>query len=188
MLWLNWLRSPNALRTLCRSQKPAFPRSEKPKLQLTPCGHVCRTWQFRTWQVQMGNTIDWWYHNIVCRWVAPLEFNLEDMNSTELHAGVFDGLEHLWKLSLKGNRLRTLPEGLFRNLSSLSILDLQGNCLRTLPGGLFRHLSSLRDLYLQNNGLEELPSSVWAWNHVDKVFCLFDFQRKASLLLLFKWL
>ena len=62
--------------------------------------------------------------------------HLENMNLTELPAGVFDGLEYLHRLHLQGNKLRTLPEGLFRNLSSLRIL------------------------YLQNNGLEELPSSV----------------------------
>ena len=37
------------------------------------------------------------------------EFNLEDMNLTELHAGVFDGLEHLWKLSLKGKQIENAP-------------------------------------------------------------------------------
>ena len=106
------------------------------------------------------------------------ELYLENMNLTELPAGVFDGLdrvEYLWKLSLKGNALRTLPEGLFRNLSSLRRLDLdlQGNQFRSLPEGVFRNLSSLRRLWLQNNGLEELPSSVWARNHVDKIFvCL----------------
>ena len=90
---------------------------------------------------------------------------LENMNLTELPAGVFDGLEHLngdLFLSLQGNKLRTLPEGLFRNLRSLGELHLQGNKLRTLPEELFRNLSSLRRLYLQNNGLEELPSSVCA--------------------------
>ena len=64
--------------------------------------------------------------------------HLENMNLTELPAGVFDGLEYL-----RG-------------------LHLQGNCLRTLPEGLFRNLNGLRYLYLQNNGLEELPSSVCA--------------------------
>ena len=87
--------------------------------------------------------------------------HLGNMNLTELPAGVFDGLEHLWRLDLRGNKLRKLPEGLFRNLSGLN------------------------NLYLQNNGLEELPSSVWARNHVDKVVCWFDLQRTASLLSLF---
>ena len=41
-----WLLSPNALRTLCRSQKTEIPWPEKPKLQLTPCGHVLWTWFF----------------------------------------------------------------------------------------------------------------------------------------------
>ena len=103
-----------------------------------------------------------------------LHLHLENMDLTDLPAGVFDGLERLSKLSLKGNKLRTLPEGLFWNLSSLSELHLPGNRLRTLPEGLFRNLSSLGRLSLQNNGLEELPSSVWAQNHVDKMFvCLF---------------
>ena len=120
--------------------------------------------------------------------------HLENMNLTELPAGVFDGLEYLGGLHLQGNCLRTLPEGLFRNLSglrylylqnnclrtlpegllrnlsSLSELHLQGNKLRTLPEGLFRNLSGLRYLYLQNNGVEELPSSVCAQNHVNAIF------------------
>ena len=96
---------------------------------------------------------------------------LENMNLTELPAGVFDGLEYLRELHLQGNKLRTLPEDLFRNLSSLSELHLQGNYLRTLPDGLFRNLSSLRRLYLQDNGLQELPSGVCARNHVDLIVC-----------------
>ena len=73
------------------------------------------------------------------RWVLRQSLYLENMNLTELPAGVFDGLEY-----------RTL------------LLSLQGNKLRTLPEGLFQNLSGLRYLYLQNNGLEELPSSVCA--------------------------
>jgi len=74
-------------------------------------------------------------------YLHPVEgryLHLENMNLTELPAGVFDGLEYLTELHLQGNKLRTLPEGLFWNLSGL------------------------RSLYLQNNGLEELPSSVCA--------------------------
>ena len=66
------------------------------------------------------------------------QLHLENMNLTELPAGVFDGLEDLRKLHLQGNRLRTLPKNVFRNLRGL------------------------RYLYLQNNGLEELPSSACA--------------------------
>ena len=95
-------------------------------------------------------------------WGGSSHLYLENMNLTELPAGVFDGLEYLGGLHLQGNCLRTLPEGLFRNLSNLSELHLQSNCLRTLPEGLFQNLSGLRYLYLQNNGLEELPSSVCA--------------------------
>ena len=72
MLWLNWLRPPNALRTLCRSQKPAVPWSEKPKLHLTPCGHVRWTWQFH-----LGNTIDWWHQQIAARFAAPALLEIE---------------------------------------------------------------------------------------------------------------
>ena len=66
------------------------------------------------------------------------QLHLENMNLTELPAGVFDGLEDLRELHLQGNRLRTLPKNVFRNLRGL------------------------RYLYLQNNGLEELPSSACA--------------------------
>ena len=73
------------------------------------------------------------------RWSSSRRsLHLENMNLTELPAGVFDGLENLKEIHLQGNRLRALPEGVFRNLSGL------------------------RRLYLQNNGLEELPSSVCA--------------------------
>ena len=85
---------------------------------------------------------------------------LENMNLTELPAGVFDGLEYLHGLHLQGNKLRTLPEGLFRNLSSLEKLDLQGNKLRTLPEGLLRNLSSLEKLDLQGNKLRTLPEGL----------------------------
>ncbi len=90
---------------------------------------------------------------------------LEDMNLTELPAGVFDGLDrvkYLRKLSLKGNALRTLPEGLFRNLSSLIILDLQGNRLRTLPEGIFQSLRFLQKLDLSKNALNSLPAGLFA--------------------------
>ena len=86
---------------------------------------------------------------------------LENMNLTELPAGVFDGLEYLHRLHLRGNKLRTLPEGLFRNLSSLNKLDLQGNKLRTLPEGLFQNLSSLSQLYLHGNSLRTLPEGLF---------------------------
>ena len=86
---------------------------------------------------------------------------LENMNLTELPAGVFDGLEYLDGLHLQGNKLRTLPEGLFRNLRSLSELHLQGNGLRTLPEGLFRSLSSLSELYLHGNSLRTLAEGLF---------------------------
>ena len=95
-------------------------------------------------------------------WAGSGYLHLENMNLTELPAGVFDGLEHLnLFLSLQGNKLRTLPAGLFRHLSSLEKLDLQGNGLRTLPEGLFRHLSSLEKLDLQGNGLRTLPEGLF---------------------------
>ena len=145
-------------------------------------------------------------------WGGSLHLYLENMNLTELPAGVFDGLEHrnrdlflflqgnklrtlpeglfrnlrsLGELHLQGNKLRTLPEGLFRNLRSLRKLQLQGNCLRSLPEGLFQNLSSIRRLYLQNNGLEELPSSVCAKPCWFDIF--FNWQWMTSLPLLLNW-
>ena len=63
------LLSPNALRTLCRSQKAAVPWPEKPKLQLTPCGHVRWTWHFYWGR----RTIYWWHQHVVSiLWPEPI--------------------------------------------------------------------------------------------------------------------
>ena len=63
------LLSPNALRTLCRSQKAAVPWPEKPKLQLTPCGHVRWTRHFYS----ASKTIYWWHQHVVSiLWPEPI--------------------------------------------------------------------------------------------------------------------
>ena len=96
------------------------------------CGDDNEWWSYRELKLDIGNATSYLYPG------RGGYLLLENMNLTELPTGVFDGLEYLHRLDLRGNKLRTLPEGLFRNLSGL------------------------RRLYLQNNGLEELPSRVLA--------------------------
>ena len=87
--------------------------------------------------------------------------HLENMNLTELPAGVFDGLEYLRGLYLQGNKLRTLPEGLFRNLSSLKKLDLSNNGLEVVEKGSFQGLTKLHEIDLSNNRLSCLPNGIF---------------------------
>ena len=90
---------------------------------------------------------------------------LENMNLTELPAGVFDGVEYLRELHLQGNRLRTLPEGIFESLRFLQKLDLSKNALNSLPAGLFARQYRIREIDLSQNCLstspEELFGQLW---------------------------
>ena len=93
--------------------------------------------------------------------VAGRYLNLENMNLTELPAGVFDGLEYLRGLYLQGNKLRTLPEGLFRNLGSLEQLDLSNNGLEVVEKRSFQGLTKLTQIDLSNNRLSWLPNGIF---------------------------
>ena len=97
-------------------------------------------------------------------WGGSSHLYLENMNLTELPAGVFDGLEHRNRdlfLSLEGNKLRTLPEGLFRNLTSLKKLDLSNNGLEVVEKGSFHGLTKLTEIDLSSNRLSCLPNGIF---------------------------
>jgi len=67
--------------------------------------------------------------------------------------------ECLTFLSLKDNRLGTLPEGFGKGFLKLEKLELQGNNLLSLPCSI-GDLKELQILYLQHNALTELPDSI----------------------------
>ena len=72
-------------------------------------------------------------------------------------SGAFSNLRDLRYLDLASNELQSLPPNIFQGLTSLESLNLSRNRLGRLPSGLLHGLTSLRDLYLDGNVLENLP-------------------------------
>ena len=72
-------------------------------------------------------------------------------------SGAFSNLRDLRYLDLASNELQSLPSNIFQGLTSLESLNLSRNRLGQLPSGLLHGLTSLRDLYLDGNVLENLP-------------------------------
>ncbi|RLN98139.1 hypothetical protein BBJ28_00002464, partial [Nothophytophthora sp. Chile5] len=65
---------------------------------------------------------------------------------------------NLTKLSLKGNRLRTVPHSIVA-LTQLQELDLSDNALESLPANL-GELQELQELNVDGNALRELPAAL----------------------------
>ena len=99
--------------------------------------------------------LDGWWGNI------SSYLHLQNMNLTELPAGLFDGVEYLRELHLQGNRLRTLPEGIFESLRFLQKLDLSKNALNSLPAGLFARQYRIREIDLSQNCLRNSPDELF---------------------------
>ena len=176
-----WLLSPNALRTLCRSQNAGVPWPEKPELQLTPCGHVRWTWHFVLMRVELS--IDGISTSYVggCDWGCSL--HLENMNLTETSTTA--GCSMAWKTwtqftcrATNWNTSRSFCLGAVNNLQtgwehfqkvffeSQKLRNLQSNCS---PGGLLSEVSGVSTC--RTTVWRICPSSVWA-KHVDLI-CLF---------------
>ena len=68
-------------------------------------------------------------------------------------SGAFRNHTSLGTLSLRSNRLKTLPSNAFMGLGSLNILRLQDNLLSDLPSGTFTGLTSVTALGLDHNML-----------------------------------
>ncbi|KAG7386966.1 hypothetical protein PHYPSEUDO_014950 [Phytophthora pseudosyringae] len=80
-----------------------------------------------------------------------------------LDGNVLEDLPHplppnVTKLSLRGNRLSTLPRSVL-NLGKLQELDLSENALETLPANL-GELQQLQELNVDGNRLTELPAAL----------------------------
>ncbi|XP_073673064.1 uncharacterized protein [Garra rufa] len=80
--------------------------------------------------------------------------NLSSITSDDLKILSHD---HLSRLSLTRNQLRTLPADLLLGLSNLQVLDLTGNKLTSLPSRVFHH-SPLVELTLSENLLSEIDA------------------------------
>ncbi|XP_029784640.1 platelet glycoprotein Ib alpha chain [Suricata suricatta] len=78
---------------------------------------------------------------------------------TSLPRTALDGLSQLQELSLRGNKLKTLPPELLAPTALLTTLNLADNRLSELPLGLLDGLEELSTLYLQGNWLRTLPNN-----------------------------
>ena len=83
----------------------------------------------------------------------------EGNGSLTLTAGVFDGLEGLLWLTLRG--VGSLSADVFADTPNLLDLGIYDGALSSLPAGVFDNLSSLTDLYLAANPIAELPSGIF---------------------------
>ncbi|XP_054431606.1 platelet glycoprotein Ib alpha chain [Pteronotus mesoamericanus] len=88
------------------------------------------------------------------------------------------GLSHLHELSLRGNKLKTLPQGLLAPTPQLRKLNLADNQLTDLPPGLLDGLDELDTLFLQGNWLRTIPKGFFgnlllpfAFLHGNPWFC-----------------
>ncbi|MEM6264469.1 MAG: leucine-rich repeat domain-containing protein [Bacteroidota bacterium] len=76
--------------------------------------------------------------------------------------------ENTYKLSLKGQKLKTLPAALYR-LKNLQMLDLSDNKLKELPDTL-QIFPNLQYLSLRNNKLRVLPPSIGALQNLEVLY------------------
>ncbi|XP_059524933.1 platelet glycoprotein Ib alpha chain [Myotis daubentonii] len=97
---------------------------------------------------------------------------------TSLSPGALDGLSHLHELSLRGNRLKSLPPRLLASTPQLKKLNLAENRLTELPLELLDGLEELDTLYLQGNWLRTIPEGFFgdrllpfAFLHNNPWFC-----------------
>ena len=81
---------------------------------------------------------------------------------TALRVHDFHGLSRLRYLSLRRNRLSTLPEDVFLGLDSLEQLILEGNQFANLHPDLLAPLDNLEWLNLANNKLDDITSGLFA--------------------------
>ena len=80
--------------------------------------------------------------------------------SLTLTAGVFDGLEGLLWLRLRG--VASLSADAFAGTRDLLELDISNGALSSLLAGVFDNLSSLTELNLEENPLAEVPEGIFA--------------------------
>lgn len=83
------------------------------------------------------------------------ELLVEDSGVSDFVDSDFSELKYLKAISLKGNKLTTLPEGIFSNLSFLKQMRLSENQLVSIEGA-FKGLGSLEILSLNDNQISEI--------------------------------
>ena len=97
-----------------------------------------------------------------CKIYRQSVLDLENLNIAYLPEEIFEGCSHIKKLSLKHNKLTTLPESLGK-LTQLTELDLSFNHLDELPDNLDQ-LANLAILELTHNEFQTLPTVITSLN------------------------
>lgn len=76
-----------------------------------------------------------------------ISWTIEDMN------GAFSGLDKLRRLTLQGNRIRSITKKAFTGLDALEHLDLSDNAIMSLQGNAFSQMKKLQQLHLNTSSL-----------------------------------
>ncbi|KAM5288281.1 leucine-rich repeats and immunoglobulin-like domains protein 3 [Ctenodactylus gundi] len=76
-----------------------------------------------------------------------ISWTIEDMN------GAFSGLDKLRRLTLQGNRIRSITKKAFTGLDALEHLDLTDNAIMSLQGNAFSQMKKLQQLHLNTSSL-----------------------------------
>uniref|UniRef100_A0A8C2VMP6 Leucine rich repeats and immunoglobulin like domains 3 n=2 Tax=Chinchilla lanigera TaxID=34839 RepID=A0A8C2VMP6_CHILA len=76
-----------------------------------------------------------------------ISWTIEDMN------GAFSGLDKLRRLTLQGNRIRSITKKAFTGLDALEHLDLSDNAIMSLQGNAFAQMKKLQQLHLNTSSL-----------------------------------
>ncbi|XP_059101601.1 leucine-rich repeats and immunoglobulin-like domains protein 3 [Peromyscus eremicus] len=76
-----------------------------------------------------------------------ISWTIEDMN------GAFSGLDKLRRLTLQGNRIRSITKKAFTGLDALEHLDLSDNAIMSLQSNAFSQMKKLQQLHLNTSSL-----------------------------------
>ncbi|KAG7497711.1 leucine-rich repeats and immunoglobulin-like domains protein 3 [Solea senegalensis] len=76
-----------------------------------------------------------------------ISWTIEDMN------GPFSALDHLQKLFLQGNQIRSVTKKSFSGLDALQHLDLSNNAIMSVQANAFSQMKSLQELRLNTSSL-----------------------------------
>ena len=90
-----------------------------------------------------------------------ISWTIEDTN------GTFTELNHVTKLGLAANRIKSVARKAFAGMEGLKILDLQDNAIATIQENAFTELKSLEQLRLNSSSLLCDCQLKWlpAWLH-----------------------
>ena len=82
------------------------------------------------------------------------ELYLNRIGIKHITKGTFEYLTHVKLLSLKGNKIGSLPSDVFKNILDIKLLDLSGNKFSRIPTAAIARLSRLSTIDLTHNRIQ----------------------------------